>query len=160
MSNCYARFFNNNDQNESPATPITPTSAKSDASDVFLKTFFKDDENNKQDDLERKQNLKKKEIENEINDFRKIILEEIFKKDSSSSTQFSRKHSIRFPLISKLALLLLTIQSSSAFIERFYSICGVVCKPKASNMKDDLIIKRSMLKVNMKILDSLNIDDN
>ena len=49
--------------------------------------------------------------------------------------------------MSKLALLLSTIQSTSAFIERFFSVCGVVWKPMASNMKDDLIIKRSILKV-------------
>jgi hypothetical protein len=38
-------------------------------------------------------------------------------------------------------------------------VCGVVCKPRASNMKDDLIIKRSMLKVNIKILDSLKVEE-
>lgn len=109
--------------------------------------------------MEINENLKKREIENEINDFWKTILEEMLKKDSTSTVQFWRKHSIKFSHMSKQALLLSTIQSSSAFIERFFSVCGVVWKPRASNMKDDLIIKRSMLKVNTKILDSLKIEE-
>jgi hypothetical protein len=100
-----------------------------------------------QQTLEINENLKKREIENEINDFWKTILEEMLKKDSTSTVQFWMKHSIKFPHMSKLALLLSTIQSTSAFIERFFSVCGVVWKPMASNMKDDLIIKRSILKV-------------
>jgi hypothetical protein len=31
--------------------------------------------------------------------------------------------------------------------------------PRALNMKDDLIIKRSILKVNIKILDSLKVEE-
>ena len=50
----------------------------------------------------------------------------------------------------KRAIILLNIQSS-AFIERFFSICGVVCTRRATNMKADLIIKRSMLKSNIDI---------
>jgi hypothetical protein len=143
-----------------PKTPNTAKSANSDAGDTFMSNFFANDENNLQHTLEINENLKKKEIENEFNDFWKTILEEMFKKESTSTVQFWRKNSIKFPHMSKLALLLLTIQSSSAFIERFFSVCGVVCKPRASNMKDDLIIKRSMLKVNIKILDSLKIEEN
>ena len=140
-------------------TPNQTKSVNSDGGDTFLRNFFANDENNLQQTLEINENLKKREIENEINDFWKTILEEMLKKDSTSTVQFWMKHSIKFPHMSKLALLLSTIQSTSAFIERFFSVCGDVCKPRASNMKDDLIIKRSMLKVNIKILDSLKVED-
>ncbi len=49
----------------------------------------------------------------------------------------------------------LRIESSSALIERFFSICGVVCTRRETIMKADLLIKRSM-KSNMHILAQLN----
>jgi hypothetical protein len=55
----------------------------------------------------------------------------------------------------KLAQRLLTIPASSAFIERFFSVCGVVCKKRCGNMSDELIIMRSFLKCNIDILNSL-----
>jgi hypothetical protein len=114
-----------------------------------LKTFFEDDANNQQYQIEIDKSLKQKQIDNEINNFRMKILDEMFKSNTISTIQFWKKYTSTFPNLSKLALILLTTQSSPAFIERFFSICGVVCKPKASNMKDGLIITRSMLKANI-----------
>ena len=48
------------------------------------------------------------------------------------------------------ALRLLSIPASSAFFERFFSICGTVCTKRNGNMGDDLLIKRSFLKSNLK----------
>ena len=84
-------------------TPNTAKSANSDAGDTFMRNCFANYENNLQHTLEINENLKKK-IENEINDFRKIIFEEMLKKDSTSTVQFWRKHSIKFPHMSKPAL--------------------------------------------------------
>ena len=50
----------------------------------------------------------------------------------------------------------MNIPSSSAYIERFYSICGNVCKQRAGNMKAQTIASRSFLKANIKILDKLS----
>jgi len=52
--------------------------------------------------------------------------------------------------------ILLNIQSSSAFVERFFSICGIICKKRASNMKNKLIIMRSMMKANFHLLNEFN----
>ncbi len=46
--------------------------------------------------------------------------------------------------------------STSSFIERFYSIAGIVCEIRRSNMNDDLVTMRSMMKANMKLLTDLN----
>ncbi|CAF1131770.1 unnamed protein product [Brachionus calyciflorus] len=46
---------------------------------------------------------------------------------------------------SNLALSLLNIPSSSSYIERFYSICGTVCKKNSGNMTAGTIIQRSLL---------------
>jgi len=45
----------------------------------------------------------------------------------------------------------------SAYVERFYSICGNICKNKSGNMSADTIITRSMLKANMAILNKLSV---
>jgi hypothetical protein len=63
---------------------------------------------------------------------------------------------LEFPSLYEIAIILLIIQSSQAFIERFFNICGVVCTKRATNMKVDLIIRRSMLKSNIDISDRLN----
>lgn len=73
-----------------------------------------------------------------------------------TTEEFWRKHQRTMPIMYKCANHLLSMPASSAFIERYFSICGVVCKKRAGNMTDDLIIMRSFLKTNMRILDSLN----
>lgn len=57
------------------------------------------------------------------------------------------------PIFFNLAIITLSIPASSAYIERFFSVSGVVCaNTRSFIMKDDLIIMRSMLKANYKIL--------
>jgi hypothetical protein len=55
-----------------------------------------------------------------------------------------------------LALILLNILSSAAYIERFYSLSGNICKTKSGNMGKNLIITRSLLKANIGILNDLS----
>ena len=62
------------------------------------------------------------------------------------------------PLLSEVACILFNIPSSSAFIERFYSVCGNVCNKKAGNMTPNTLIQRSFLKANYNILGSISIE--
>jgi len=72
------------------------------------------------------------------------------------------------PNLRDLALKLLTIPSTSAFVERFFSICGVVNDKRRTNMREDTFVARTLLKPNVKILNELrskypsfdDIDDN
>lgn len=57
------------------------------------------------------------------------------------------------PNLYDLMLMLLNIPPSSAHIERYFSICGVICDQRSTNIKDELIIARSLLKVNIEIID-------
>ena len=91
----------------------------------------------------------------EIDKLRKILLENKYQ-IKESNTQFWRNHERLLPELYKLATILLNIQSSSAFVERFFSICGIICKKRASNMKNELIIMRSMMKANFHLLNELN----
>lgn len=53
-------------------------------------------------------------------------------------------------------MILLNIKSSSAIIERFFSICGIVNDKRRQNMSDELLITRSLLKANMSTLSEMN----
>ncbi|CAF0945758.1 unnamed protein product, partial [Brachionus calyciflorus] len=83
--------------------------------------------------------------------------------DYLNNTSFSAKSTASFwvskgkdmPNLKKLACLLHNMPSSSAFIERFYSICGGVCKKNSGNMAPNTIIKRSVLKANINLLEKL-----
>ena len=73
------------------------------------------------------------------------------------SVNFWLHHQNKLPLLSRLFLILYNIPASSAYVERFYSICGNICKNKSGNMSADTIITRSMLKANMAILNKLSV---
>ena len=73
-----------------------------------------------------------------------------------SNSKFWLANKQKFPLLFDLALILYNIPASSAFIERFYSLSGNVCKNRNGNMDPETIIARSMLKANIEILQALN----
>ncbi|RNA03121.1 hypothetical protein BpHYR1_035865 [Brachionus plicatilis] len=60
----------------------------------------------------------------------------------NSTASFWKKNSFKFPLIKELAMILYNI---SAFMERFYSVGGNVCKTKCGNFSHTTIIPRSVL---------------
>jgi hypothetical protein len=70
-------------------------------------------------------------------------------------TNYWLQNQSKFRKLSELYFLLNSIPASSAYIERFFSISGIVCDQKRMTMEDDLIIHRSMLKAKMKFLDIL-----
>ena len=79
------------------------------------------------------------------------------KKFTDGSVNFWLRSQIILPLLSRLFLITYNIPASSAYVERFYSICGNICKQRSGNMSSDTIITRSMLKANMEILNKLTI---
>ena len=72
-----------------------------------------------------------------------------------STAKFWFTNRDKMPYLASLAVILINIPASSAYIERFYSICGNVCKQRAGNMSPETIISRSMLKANIGILNEL-----
>ncbi len=47
------------------------------------------------------------------------------------------------PILYKTATILLNISASSAFIERFFSICGVLCDSRRESQSDETNIKKN-----------------
>jgi hypothetical protein len=131
------------------------TSSDINSNSSFLDDLFEDDEQNEQLIEESHQSLRYEKVQLEINKLRNLFLEKKYQITETNS-QFWRNNERSFPELYKLAIIILNIQSSSSFVERFFSICGVVCKKRATNMKNKLIIMRSMMKANFHLLNILN----
>ncbi len=57
-----------------------------------------------------------------------------------------------------LALKLLNIPSSAAYIERHYSLCGVICDQRNRKMSSNMIVTRTMLKAYLNVLIDMNAE--
>lgn len=140
--------------NALPSTPglRTPSTA---GSENFYRHFFETDG----DMMDVMTEVKKREFANEVEKFKSFISKnnfEIIDKIRSSSF-FWRKNSRIFPQLSKLVLILNTIPSTSACIERYFSICGFVDKKNSSNISPDLFVTRCLLRANLEILKELTV---
>jgi len=69
---------------------------------------------------------------------------------------FWAEHRLTMPILNQLALILLNIFARSAFIERFFSVCGVVTYNRKAAMLDELISMRCILKANIERLKKLS----
>jgi hypothetical protein len=85
-----------------------------------------------------------------------------FSGESFSSSEFWASHAkIKKPVINSLtrcadvAMMLRNIPASSACVERFFSICGIVHHKRAGNMSDSTLENRAFLKTNLKIFEKL-----
>jgi hypothetical protein len=67
---------------------------------------------------------------------------------------FWEKYEKKMPNLFELALLLTHIPPSSSFIERFFSVCGIVKDKRQGNMSSNLLEMRSQLKANLSYLKS------
>ena len=65
-----------------------------------------------------------------------------------------------FPHLCTLFLILNSISASSAYIERFFSICGIICTQRNQNSKEDLFLARAMLSSNFEIVKKISINNN
>lgn len=91
------------------------------------------------------------DFRNEKNAFIKL-LKNTLSLGKKSTVNFWLDNKSDFPNLFTIVIHLLGIPASSAFIERFFSICGVVCKKRTGNMSDNLLITRSFIKCNLPIL--------
>ena len=101
--------------------------------------------------------LFRRSIKKELDEFLKNFTnDETIASQLSRTNDFWSKYQLKLPLLFALKIRIECIPASSAYVERFFSICGVVCKDRAMNMKDELIIVKCLLKANFKWLQELN----
>lgn len=91
-------------------------------------------------------------IKKEVENFLELLNEERL----ADTRTFWIERKDNCPILYKIALKLLSIPSTSAHIERFYSFSGIICQKRSLNISDDIIIKRAMLKANNKMLHTVN----
>jgi hypothetical protein len=101
---------------------------------------------------------KNKEIEKEVNLLSTYLSIETNLEGIPESAVFWLSNRIKMPNLSKLFSLLDGINSSSAIVERLFSICGVIANKRNQNMTHDLFQIRSMLASNIELLDDLSDD--
>jgi hypothetical protein len=142
-------------------TSNPPSAVPNSANSLFsLNDFIADIEENPTYNEELNNIEIKNDITSETTELIKVFKDNDFLKEKFTSHQFWFKYESKFKLLSQLALILLNIPSSSAFIERFFSICGVICNKRSLNIGDDLLITRSLLKANIKLLNEISINEN
>lgn len=91
-------------------------------------------------------------IRKESADFLNYLKDKDIEKMPSTRSFWLKKANL-YPNLTKAAQIVYNIPSSSAFIERFFSICGITCRKNAGNIGASMIINRSMLKANINLLD-------
>ena len=130
--------------------PGTPSTA---GSDQFFAGFFADH------GVSLATALQKDGFTAEIDKFKTFISQNNFEniKRIKSSTAFWEQNSGAIPHIARLFLLLNTIPSTSASIERYFSICGFVSNKRSSNMAPDLFVTRCLLRANLGLLTELTV---
>jgi len=97
-----------------------------------------------------------KELEAEIIFFSAILGNKKFTNSDISTIDFWLKHRSDMPKLFDLQIILLNIPASSSFIERFFSLSGIVCDSRRLNLNDELIVMRSLMKANMTILNEMH----
>ncbi len=95
----------------------------------------------------------------EVNTFSNALMNLELINKQHRSADFWNENSIKYPNLTKLYRLLSTINSSSAFIERFFSQCGIIRTKRNQNMNPELFNLRAFLVSNIKILDELCSQD-
>ena len=132
-----------------PSSTATTSQTTSQAN--FYSDFFGASKKSKE--VETKKYRFREQLSKECSNFSRLVEQEC---NSESFHDFWLEKTKELPILSKVAKILHNIPSTSAFLERFFSISGVVCDPRRLNMKEDLVILRSLLKCNASILRELN----
>ena len=145
-------------ENQPRAQSITTPNGDSPSASFYAGFFSREHDrpiNNLSDEIFRQ------ELEYEVNKLKAILRADNNKLilTTTNSKEFWYQHKGAFPKISKLANILLNINSSSACVERFFSLCGFIENKRNQNMETELFISRCFLRANFKTIKELNSPD-
>jgi hypothetical protein len=113
-----------------------------------LRSFLKSRAYETLADSQRISNLEK------INREKEIFIDTIRESTNirKSTKAFWSENSHRFRILSEVARKIFSIPASSAYIERFFSICGIVSSKISQNIKPENFINKVILRVNVDLL--------
>ncbi len=95
------------------------------------------------------------EIKDEVRRFSEIISRENFVYSNTSSNKFWMQKKLELPNLCTMFLIFESINASSAFIERFFSKCGIIVTKRNQNLNEESFNDRVMLCSNMSILNKM-----
>ena len=146
--------------NIEPQTPLVQSQASPGSYTGFF-TAFGDTESAPRRTREVEEEMFDNDLEQELKAFKNTIQRnngEILKKIKYSSEFWlsaDKDNKPIYPILSQLALRLAALPSSSASIERYFSVFGNILKKNANSMGVDLFIARAMIKANIDIVKTL-----
>ena len=135
------------------AKPLTPTLDVNKSDDDYFSNSEEEIEDNNHS-KEVIDYLQMNQINTEIEAFCELIKSDDFIKSNTSANSFWLKSQDQYPHLSKL-FLKTSINSSSAIIERFFSICGIINTQRNQNMEFELFEILAIHSSNFKILEKL-----
>lgn len=142
--------------NDSVITPIPPSpNSKNELS--FFSNLTRYENNPVSHSIEALESILEKELDKEILQLNSYLSNNETLNVIQSTTAFWIKFQKEMPKIFQLFIVLFNICPSSAFIERFFSICGIINNQRSYNMKKDLFIIKSLLKANSELLGELQL---
>ena len=140
----------------SPSTHSSSKTKKITKEDLFYKNIFKNEKPISQNNLDAAHLFHlNQEVADEVKRYSNLIKDKNFIESCENSPDFWINNAENYPILYKTALVLCSINSSSAFIERFFSICGVINDCRRGNMDKDLFFIRAFLACNIDILNKL-----
>jgi len=142
---------------QAPSTPFSATSIVSD-SGVFLSNFFADDDFTADTQSQSQQCSRfilEKALDGEILHFTELISNKQLIASCKNSSSFWIKNSKKLPKLSELFIIINSVPASTAGIERYFNITGLINNDRRLRMMDDLVEMRSLFKANLPILDEL-----
>ena len=92
------------------------------------------------------------QLEDEKNKYINLLRETEYNKKQLSLAEFWVQYRSRLPLLNDLALHLLVIPASSAYIERFFSISGLINAKRSGNMSSETLRMKALLKANSQLI--------
>lgn len=134
-------------------SPPLSTTKKITKEDLFYENIFKNEKPMSQNNLDSANLFHfNQETADEVKSYSNLIKDKNFIETCENSPDFWINNAEKYPILYKTALVLCSINSSSAFIERFFSICGVINDCRRGNMDKDLFFIRAFLACNIDIL--------
>ena len=154
-------------ENTQEAAPIEPTEVAPEDVNQFLFTMMRSGIEYESRNENRDHQFDR-ELQEEINYFNELFATAKDAQDNQRNggppppqefyveSKFWQTYGGKLKKLRLLSRLLRAIPASSAFIERFFSICGIICDVRSGAMTDALIKIRCLLKANFNILQELN----
>ena len=138
--------FENEQSNEENTGSKNPSQISTTAWSSNFGGFFGPDEADDTPNIESLQFSRDKALDEEIEFFSKLLADRNVIKNTMSTSKFWEHHRNKMPKLHDLQIILLNIPSSSAFIERYFSISGIVCDVRRLNMTEQMVIIRFYIK--------------